>query len=229
MAPIRADRWGLLVAVMLVAPLASAVTTNGVINACYQNPTNNNTQILPLSVVRANNSYVCPADYTKLSWGQTGPAGPQGPKGDKGDPGEQGDPGEPGEAATAFAAGPTRVVINNTTEDSDSREVVSKTVPAGSYTVQGKATVHNFDDDDETFSSCSLTAENPPAGFQGDTTAIVGLDDVASLEAAESMPLQGVLNNYGGGRVAISCSETGSSDELHATASITLTKVGSVQ
>src|SRR5215210_555505 len=96
---------GLLASAMLLAlyaPLAAAVTTNGVINACYDSKGK-------LSVVLKDNSDTCPQGSKKLSWdqmGQVGPIGPAGPKGDTGAPGPAGPPGPQGEKGDTGAPGP---------------------------------------------------------------------------------------------------------------------------
>ncbi len=92
----------------------------------------------------------CRPAEVSIFWNQVGPQGPPGPQGPQGPPGSQGPPGPqgpegpPGPPGTGnmfiVRQGTTPVVLNNTEV-----QVLSLTVPAGSYAISAKVSVTNAD------------------------------------------------------------------------------------
>jgi hypothetical protein len=122
-----------------------------------------------------------------LGAGATGIQGPVGPKGDKGD---KGDPG----TSTVYSAVGTSVSLGKVANV----VVLAKVVPAGSYAVNAKVTLESVDDDDHSFASCNLRA----AGVTVDDSETVKLEEYLDVNS-ESIALQAVLPNFGGGSIDI--------------------------
>lgn len=122
-----------------------------------------------VGLIKAGSPPTCPSGYSLVSWNSIGPQGPQGiqgiqgiqgPQGEDGEQGPQGNPGQdglqgaqgnpgppgpPGPGATIVGYGDdlnAAVAIDNPCVD-----LVSVTVPAGSYMLAGSADVYNRDGD----------------------------------------------------------------------------------
>ena len=151
-----------------------------------------------------------------ISWNQTGA---QGAKGDKGDPGINGTdgapgaPGAPGVPGAPGAPGPAGVstatfAISGSVDlpDTTLTEVVSKTVPAGSWAVVATADVSpgigNFGGDRILSSHCEL---HNGAGFIGGTTDRRVLPGGDQVDVSLSMN-GGAQVPTGGGDVSLWCS-----------------------
>ena len=131
----------------------------------------------------------------------------------------------PAGTATAYAARTQQTSIRNDPLD----VVVSKVVPAGSYAINAKAALRNADDDDDATVLCYLYAGD----LQVDQSFFMVLTErTLEVEPTETrnFALQGVVPNFGGGPIKVSCSEVGDSDEVALfDAAVTAIKVGSVQ
>lgn len=230
-------RLGLAAIVTGLAALATGVAyatipaASGVIHGCYNtNPSSAGT----LRVIDTDNGATCAKNETALNFNQTGPQGPQGLKGDIGDTGPQGetgatglqgpvgpkgDKGDPG-TSIAYSAAGTNVPLGRVA----TVVVLAKVVPPGSYAVNAKVTLDNVDDDDYTFAGCKLRA----AGFTVDDGEAFKLEEYLDVNS-ESIALQAVLPNFGGGTIDIQCHNAGSSDRVDALRPvITAIKVGSI-
>ena len=130
----------------------------------------------------------------------------------------------PAGTATAYAARTEQTSMHN-----DPVDVVSKNVPAGSYAINAKAALRNADDDDDATVLCYLYAGD----LQVDQSFFMVLTErTLEVEPTETrnFALQGVVPNFGGGAIKVSCSEVGDSDEVAVfDAVVTAIKVGSVQ
>jgi len=131
----------------------------------------------------------------------------------------------PAGTATAYTARTEQTSIRNDPLD----DVVSKTVPGGSYAINAKAALRNADDDDDATVVCFLYAGD----LQVDSSFFVSLTErelgVTPTET-RNFALQGVVPNFGGGEIEVRCSEVGDSDEVAVfDAVVTAIKVGSVQ
>lgn len=219
---------------------AAIPSADGVIHSCY-----NAAGAKPpgqLRVIDQETGAKCSKNEKALDFNQTGPRGPQGLQGEKGDkgdpgadgadgtdgtdgadgaPGPKGDKGDPGAAIAYFAAGPAVSIGRN-----KEAVVLSKPVPAGSYAVNAKVTLTNIDDDDWAFAGCALHA---PRGKEIDSSSgQLFLEQHLDVHA-ESIALQGVLSNFAGGSIEITCVIAGESDRVDASrAKITAIKVGAI-
>lgn len=236
-------RLGLVALVIGLATVATGVAfatipgANGVIHSCYNaNPNSAGA----LRVIDTDNGTTCGKNETALDFNQLGPEGPQGVKGDtgdtgaqgqtgatglqgpvgpKGDKGDKGDRGDPGTSIAYSAAGPTVSLAKVATV-----VVVAKVVPSGSYAVNAKLTLDNVDDDDHAFAGCRLRA----AGVTVDDSETFKLEEYLDVNS-ESIALQAVLPNFGGGTIDIQCHNAGASDRVDALRPvITAIKVGSI-
>jgi hypothetical protein len=109
--------------------------------------------------------------------------------------------------------------------------IVSKDVPAGSYAINAKVSLHNIDDDDWTNASCQLRAGGSVVE-RGSllTMGINGGQEADAVASTEEYPLQAVVAGFGGGAITIICNTFSNSDRVDATnAVVTAIKVGSVE
>jgi hypothetical protein len=129
---------GIGVAVAGIA-YASIPDANGVIHGCYLNARGT---LRVIDTATQN----CTSGETPLSWkqtgsqGQQGPTGPGGPQGATGPTGPQGDSGANG-PDVFFAAGRTEGLPGG---DGTYYTLVEKTLPAGSYVIEGRVSLHLF-------------------------------------------------------------------------------------
>jgi hypothetical protein len=109
--------------------------------------------------------------------------------------------------------------------------IVSKDVPAGSYAINAKVSLHNIDDDDWTNASCQLRAGGSVVE-RGSllTMGINGGQEADAVASTEEYSLQAVVAGFGGGAITINCNTFSNSDRADATnAVVTAIKVGSVE
>jgi hypothetical protein len=144
----------------------------GVIHGCYQKVNGQ------LRVIDTDKGQICNPSENPLNWNQTGPQGaqgaqgPQGPAGlpgPQGDPGPQGpqgpagpkgDPGPQGASGTSDAystGGPYGPNFPGVFQINGGADLLSETVPAGSYVVIGRAMVSD-DTGDAQDAFCELKA-----------------------------------------------------------------------
>lgn len=114
-----------------------------------------------VGLIKAGSAPNCPSGYSLVSWNSIGPQGPQGIQGIQGPQGPQGQQGSTGATGLTGSTGPagpagpaatfigygddsSSVTINNSGGGAD---VVSVTVPAGSYMLAGTTYIHNNDGD----------------------------------------------------------------------------------
>ncbi|MGH3129046.1 MAG: hypothetical protein ACRDPX_14085 [Gaiellaceae bacterium] len=136
---------GAVVATVSAGGIAwSAIPEGGVIQGCYDGGGN-------LKVVSA---LPCPRAHTELQWnqqgpkgdkGDTGPQGTQGPQGEQGAQGAQGPQGEQGPTGPSGPAGAPGAEIQifanvqstgiGIPNDSQFHQVVTRTIPAGAYSI----------------------------------------------------------------------------------------------
>lgn len=94
--------------------------------------------------------------------GSTGPVGPMGPTGPQGIQGPSGTPGPTGATGLQGPAGTSDAWIGRSSglvslDNNVSTDVVSVTVPAGSYVIAAETELRNVDDGGAQFASCQLT------------------------------------------------------------------------
>jgi hypothetical protein len=174
---------------------ASIPDTGGVIHGCYDNKG-------ALRVIDSAAS-ACKNGETALDWNQTGPQGPTGPigpQGPQGAQGAQGPQGPPGQSGAQGPAGPpgspgtATVFVTRRTGDvilnTSGVQVMSLSVPAGSYLISAQVQLFNFDGDFQT-ATCSLsTGDQVQArlGSLGDAhTTAVPLVDAATFATSATI------------------------------------------
>jgi hypothetical protein len=144
-----------------------------------------------------------------------------------------------GKDSTDFAAASIGTVYTDRTDqvripNDGNIDVVTMSVPPGSYAINAKVTVINLDDDDTAAVGCDLYAGgNVIDGGQllrdrlSEFPRINTPDSV--INVAESYPLQAVVTDFGGGALRLNCSETSDSDQVDAfDGVITAMRVGNV-
>jgi hypothetical protein len=152
---------------------------SGVFSACYDSGGN-------VKLIDNAKTATCPKGHTgPVTWNQIGP------KGDKGDQGIQGIQGLPGTDGTNGTNGANGTNGTNGTSDvhqasssSTDGGPLSVSVPAGSYLVQGYATVSNTDGDGQ-YAVCliqgtEVTRQSLPGDSGQDTLPIMGTVTLAS-------------------------------------------------
>jgi Collagen triple helix repeat (20 copies) len=192
---------------------------DGVISACYSTDGS-------VRVIDGEAGKVCNKGWTPLSWNQQGVKGDPGPKGDVGPQGPQGEAGPQGPQGPAGPAGPQGErgeagVSTATFAFTDGPvdvggaccfvRVLSKTLPAGSWTVAATVNTHatTFGGDNIRDLNCELRfvpdgIAEPPVHFIGgarDRRFIPGGDQVArslSMNGGAHVPAEG-------GRVHLEC------------------------
>jgi hypothetical protein len=178
---------------MSVGVATATIPTNNVISACYLKSGGT------LHVIDATTGG-CTSKETSLNWnvqGPPGPTGPQGIQGIQGEPGEdgpqgiqgiqgiQGEPGEDGlqgpsgpagtsDTYVARAAGP----ITIHPDPADAGLIVSLSLPAGNYVLQGKVVLSQANFDNWTYAGCNISGTDGSLVFLGNDiggTATVAL------------------------------------------------------
>ncbi|WP_191242656.1 hypothetical protein [Amycolatopsis deserti] len=139
--------------------------------------------------------------------GAAGPAGPAGPRGEKG---EKGDPGTPGvsDAYQATQSGTTNV----TTADVP---IVSLSLPAGNYVLQGKVSVEQDNASGFTYGTCRLEGDDGKFDFLDDDPQAGTVSLVTTLAVTTSRT------------VTITCTVAGSGVDV-SDGRIVATKVGTL-
>jgi hypothetical protein len=220
---------------------AAIPSAHGVIHSCY-NASGNPSGTLRVIDVEAGAK--CSKNERALNFnqrgpkGDTGPQGPQGPTGETGPAGPAGTDGAAGPAGPAGAAGPpgpqgpagttaayhARVAGAPVISDEAEHVVVSRFLPAGSYSVHARATLNpattlavgrsgNF--------GCYLYAGQAELDRAEERSAEF------SLTGAPNVSLLGVINFPTGGIVEITCRTD--VDGIEATAEIVALKVGELK
>jgi hypothetical protein len=98
---------------------------------------------------------------TKISWNTQGPAGPAGKNGANGANGSNGKDGANGAVAGYSASQAGSVNITNASSPTN---ILSKSLPAGSYIVAGKVQINAFDTSNEAHAGASCELVDTPAG-----------------------------------------------------------------
>ncbi len=199
--PIWPRRWFRVVSAALT--LVIALTAGTMYVAVSQTPPTTyygcrNAQNI-VGIIRADVAPTCPKGYGLVSWnsvgpqgpqgiqGATGPQGPQGPQGSQGPQGPQGSTGATGGTGPAGPPGPAGSSVgygddSGQTDISNGiggANVVSVSVPAGSYMIAATTMIHNSDGDYQ-IADCNLgsivgfgvDAVMPPHG--GDSITVLG-------------------------------------------------------
>lgn len=194
-----------------VVSYASIPDADGVIAGCYKK-SGGTLRLIDRSVT------YCAKDETLVSWNQSGPAGPQGPQGPAGPQGLQGEQGPagpagpagpqgeagpagtPGVSAATFAFTTSGVRINGALT-----QVLSKTLPAGSWAVTATADIHTgspFLGDITRTSRCELhDSAGGLIGSAGDRRTIQK-DQFGIISLS---PNGGAVVPQGGGLVSLWC------------------------
>jgi Collagen triple helix repeat (20 copies) len=195
---------------------ASIPGSDGVIYGCYKK-SGGSLRVIDMSVT------TCGDNETQISWSQQGPAGPQGPPGPQGPLGEQGPigpvgpqgetgpagpAGTPGVSTATFAFTTSQVIIGD-----QFTEVLSKTVPAGNWTVVATANIFStfpfggFEPIRTT--RCELRSGVGVIGRATDRRQVPDSDHTISnlsLNGGAAFPGGGVISlwcNYQGGGVGV--------------------------
>lgn len=176
-----------------IIAFASIPGGDGVINGCYSK-SGGALRVIDGSVTQ------CKSGETSLNFNQTGPQGPQGPAGPQGPQGQQGSQGATGatgNTGSIGATGPTGPAGANGTSDayiarvpgriSLDADIVSVTVPAGSYVINSKMTLVTEDDDPQT-ATCTLSTGDEGSSrlggaSAGASTMVLSLQDAATFNA----------------------------------------------
>jgi hypothetical protein len=188
--------FALAAAASTVGIAAAAVPTGNTINSCYS-ATNGDLRIVDQTP--------CKDSERALSWNQIGPQGPQGPQGPSGEvgapgpqgaagpQGAQGAPGAQGAQGPAGPAGPatfgdvweahpgSQFADVTFSGSGNYVDVVSKTVPAGAYTILFKADWGNFDSSKQSISCRLNTGDKSQQSLDGFDGGTVVLADTASF------------------------------------------------
>lgn len=182
---------------------ASIPDANGVIHGCYNTSRAHGTPTGQLRVIdTARVDGRCASWEAPLSWsansgatgptGSTGPTGPSGPTGATGPTGPSGTPTDIWNAAADGPVGPLNLAPKN---------VLSKSLPAGSYLVEGKVMLNDglssFD------AICELT--------DGATNFDQSHDPGAAAGASETLPLQAQITLASTTTISIACQSGGQS------------------
>ena len=184
-----------------IIAFASIPGGNGVINGCYLKSGG-------LRVI--DSAEQCKSNETALNFNQTGPQGPQGPagpigpQGPQGLQGPQGTTGATGNTGYTVATGPTGPAGANGTSDAyiarapasgfiflDS-DIVSVSVPAGSYVINSKMTLVSADGDPQTAQCTLSTGDFSEARVGGGESAgasrlVLSLQDAATFNATTTI------------------------------------------
>jgi hypothetical protein len=194
---------GALVLIFSVAVHASVPDSGGVIHSCYDT-VNGKVSILDSATA------TCDKHTTALSWNQTGPQGPRGFTGSQGVTGQtgsqgpqglqgtQGPQGAKGDTGIAGAAGASDLYIareGGSVLASSGVQVLSLSVPAGSYAVTAKLDALDQDGDYQT-TTCSLSTGdhtavrlNSSASSDLDNLGAMSLLDAAQFNAPTTVTL----------------------------------------
>ena len=185
-----------------IIAFASIPGPNGVINGCYAR-SGGALRVIDGSVTQRK------AGETSLNFNQTGPQGPAGPVGPQGPQGPQGLQGPQGTTGATGATGDTGATgpagANGTSDAYIARsngddimhlgaDVVSVSVPAGTYVINAKTSLANDDGDNQT-AICTLSTgdrsdvriNGMDAGGSASTT--IALQDSATFNAAATITL----------------------------------------
>ncbi len=162
--------------------------------------------------------------------GATGPVGPQGSTGPKGDtgaagpqgvagppgatglpgaPGLQGPPGPP-TAPTVFSTSKAAFVLSGSNGGSGNPIVVSLTLPAGAYSVQGKLVAANNDLANLAFVDCTL--RNSTQIFDQSDASLQHTTDL--LLQSETLSVQATLAPFAGGELDLRCDQDEESTDV---------------
>jgi hypothetical protein len=177
--------------------------------------------------------------------GATGPVGPQGPTGSKGDtgaagpqgvagpqgatglqgvPGLQGPPGPP-TAPTVFSTSKASFVLSGANGGSGNPIVVSLTLPAGTYSVQGKLFAANNDVANLAFVDCTLRTSTQI--FDESDASLQHTTDL--LLQSETLSVQATLVSFAGGELDLRCDQDEESTDVDLNdIKLTATVIGTV-
>jgi len=190
-----------------VAGVALATIPNaGVISACYQSGG-------ILRVIDVEGDATCKKNETSLAWNVQGPQGAQGAQGIPGLQGETGATGATGASGATGATGAAGQTGPAGTSDvyiarvglgprssGHANSHTTVVVPAGSYLINGKATIINFDGDSQ-FADCRLSTGDrtfvkvPDRENEGGTTA----------DGYMTMPVLDAATFAGAATIAMDC------------------------
>jgi len=168
----------------------------------------------------------CPAGFSKVVLGARGPVGPRGPQGKTGATGPQGPQGDTGATGPAGPAGLTHAFyvgdygfgIGAAT---GTVTALSVQIPAGSWVFTAKVDLENNDTEAEAYGSCHLQAN-------GSNLDLFNFILPAEPTYEGSYPLESAVGNFGGGTVAIVCTEPGPSNATVGDVSLISTQVSGV-
>ena len=194
-----------------IIAFASIPGGDGVIHSCYLK--NGGLRVI-------DSTEQCKSNETALNFNQTGPQGPQGPQGPAGPIGPQGPQGLQGLQGTTGATGntgytgaigPTGPAGANGTSDayiarapasgfiSLDSDIVSVSVPAGSYVINSKMTLVSGDHDPQTAQCTLSTGDFSEARVGGGENAgasrmVLSLQDAATFNATTTITVH--CNGY---------------------------------
>jgi hypothetical protein len=192
-----------LAAVAVGGALAAIPSANGIIHGCYKQFAGT------LRVIDADAAEKCTSKEKPLAWnaqgpkgdkGDPGPPGPPGPTGASGPPGPQGPPGPagPAGASTATFVGATGVRVDGEVLT----QVVSKTLPAGSWTLVATANLVSDDFADEGIRTTDCELRSGAAFIGGATDRrLIPEDDHVDV----SLSMNGGTFLPAGGDVSLWC------------------------
>ena len=183
-----------------IIAFASIPGGDGVIHGCYVKNTSANSGGLRV----IDSAEQCRSYEIALNFNQTGPQGPAGPIGPQGLQGSQGPQGTPGATGDTGATGPAGPAGANGTSDAyiarapasgfiflDS-DIVSVSVPAGSYVINSKLVLVIADADPQTAQCTLSTGDFSEARVGGGESAgasrlVLSLQDAATFNAATTI------------------------------------------
>jgi hypothetical protein len=173
------------------AAYASIPDSGGVIHGCYGNASG----ALFLATSPSN---TCHPGLTPLAWSQTGPQGPQGIQGVKGVDGTNGIDGTNGSDGAPGAPGPTGAAgvsdayiarQSGSVDSSGGKQILSLSVPSGSYVVMAKIDGTDEDQDYQT-TTCTLSTGDQTA-MRLNSSAFSEVDDIGALSLEDAATFTG--------------------------------------
>jgi hypothetical protein len=194
---------GALVLVFGAVVHASVPDAAGVIHSCYDT-TNGKVSILDSATAS------CPMHTTALNWNQTGPQGPRGLTGPQGATGQtgaqgiqgiQGDQGPKGDTGATGPAGASDLYITRESGSLNATsgvQVLSLSVPAGSYAVTAKLDAWDQDGDYQN-TTCSLSTGDRTT-IRLNSSLFSDVDDMGAMSLIDAADFNGTTT------VTLNCS-----------------------